>query len=120
MILLLCRQKMSEKDAIPMKYLVTAQNRSMLRLKGRFDEQILNKISSSGFKCSYNEIHKIMNELSELGYINKRELTSEEQEKWNTLAKPLQDEILDKLDAEGLPAREVWNELLRLVKEYNA
>jgi TRAP-type C4-dicarboxylate transport system substrate-binding protein len=47
-------------------------------------------------------------------------LSQEEQEKWNTLAKPLQDEILDKLDAEGLPAREVWNELLRLVKEYNA
>ena len=45
-------------------------------------------------------------------------LSQEEQEKCNNLAKTLQDEVLDKLDAEGLPARETWNELLRLVKEY--
>jgi len=47
-------------------------------------------------------------------------LSPEEQERWNTLAKPLQDETLDKLEAEGLPARKVWNEILRLVEEYNA
>ncbi len=45
-------------------------------------------------------------------------LSAEEQNRWNELAKPLQDETLDKLEAQGLPARKVWNELLRLVQEY--
>jgi TRAP-type C4-dicarboxylate transport system substrate-binding protein len=45
-------------------------------------------------------------------------LKPQEQEQWNALTKQIQDEIINGLEAKGLPARKVWNEVLRLVKEY--
>jgi TRAP-type C4-dicarboxylate transport system substrate-binding protein len=41
-----------------------------------------------------------------------------EEERWNALAKPLQEKILTDLKAKGLPADKTWQEMLRLVKQY--
>jgi hypothetical protein len=74
----------TEKEAVPIKYLIVAQNKSILRLKGRSDEQILDKLGSNGFTSSLEEVRQIMNELEKDGYIIKRDLSPSEKIKWKT------------------------------------
>ncbi|MBD3352599.1 MAG: hypothetical protein GF364_14015 [Candidatus Lokiarchaeota archaeon] len=71
----------TEKDIISIKYLVIAKNKSMLRLKGRTDQKLLEKLRSSGFESDINTINKIMTEISDLNYVEKRKITEEEQAK---------------------------------------
>ena len=47
------------------------------------------------------------------------DLTPEEVDKWYQAAKPFHDAYIEKVNAMGLPATEVYNEALRLGKEYS-
>jgi len=46
------------------------------------------------------------------------QMSPDEEERWNKLAEPLQAEILGDLEAKGLPAEKIWQEMQRLVKQY--
>lgn len=45
-------------------------------------------------------------------------LSPEENARWADLVKPIQEKQIAELEAKGLPARAVFNEILRMVKEY--
>jgi len=62
----------TEKEIIPIKYLITAKNRSMLKLKGLTDERILENLRGSGFELSMDHLHPVIEELISEGYISKR------------------------------------------------
>ncbi|MBW1802528.1 MAG: TRAP transporter substrate-binding protein [Deltaproteobacteria bacterium] len=47
-------------------------------------------------------------------------LTPEEQEKWFELARPVRDKMLDGLEKKGLPAKRIYSEFQKIVKEANA
>ena len=46
-------------------------------------------------------------------------LTAEEEEAWYQVAYPVHQAYLAELDAQGLPATELYEEILRLAEEYN-
>lgn len=71
-----------QKDIVPIKFVVIALNKSMLKLKGMTDIKIFKKIDTNGFNISIEEVHEIMDELVEYDYIEKRKLTPEELEKY--------------------------------------
>lgn len=68
----------TERDLIPLVYLVAAKNRSILRLKERSDAKILNNLRSNGFEKKLSDIHNVMDQLESLGFVSKRRLTDEE------------------------------------------
>jgi hypothetical protein len=70
----------TEKDIVPLKCLITAKNRSMLKLKGLNDERILENLRGSGFEVSIENLHNVMEELISEGYVSKRGLTDAEKE----------------------------------------
>lgn len=69
----------TERDLIPLIYLIAAKNKSILRLKARTDVKILNNLRSSGFEKKLNDIHKVMDELESHGYIEKTEVETNEE-----------------------------------------
>jgi len=48
------------------------------------------------------------------------ELSPEELKRWQDIAKPIWDAEVAKAEAKGLPARQVFNEILRLIDKYRA
>lgn len=68
----------TEKEILPLKFIVIALNKSLLKLKGQTDEKILEKLRSNGFESSIDSIHQLMDELVAKGYIDKYNLTEED------------------------------------------
>lgn len=68
----------TEKEILPLKYIVIALNKSLLKLKGLTDEKILEKLRSNGFESSIETIHQLMDDLIKRGYIEKSALTEED------------------------------------------
>jgi len=46
-------------------------------------------------------------------------ISAEEQKRWAAVAKPIHEKYIGDLEAKGLPAREVYNEAVRLLDKYN-
>ena len=67
----------AESDLVPLKYLIVAKNRAMLKLKGLSAKKIQERMSSSGIECKIEEIRKIMNRLIATGYVSKRKRKKE-------------------------------------------
>jgi len=47
-------------------------------------------------------------------------LSDEEEARWKEAVKPVVDNAIQSREAKGIPAREFWNEMLRLADKYNA
>ena len=72
-----------------------------------------------GLPIEYDEINKYTNQAIEEGH-QITYLSLDEIKVWQEAAAPLQDEWLADLEAEGWPAREMFDEAQRLIAEYHA
>lgn len=61
----------SEKESVPLKYLIIAKNRSMLKLKGLTDKKILLNINPEGSELERDKINDLMAELVQSGYVER-------------------------------------------------
>ena len=61
----------SEKELVPLKYIIVAKNRSMLKLKGLTDKKILLNVKPGGSELDRDKINDVLAELVRLGYVER-------------------------------------------------
>lgn len=61
----------SEPELVPLKYLIVAKNRSMLKLKGLTDKKLLLNVKPGGSELDRDKINDVMAELVLLGYVER-------------------------------------------------
>lgn len=72
-----------------------------------------------GFEIEYSEINKYTSQATEEGH-QMTFLTLDEIKQWQDAAQPLQDEWIFELEAEGYPARDIFNDSRQMIAEYLA
>ncbi len=68
-------------------------------------------------KIDNNEIQRAVNAGKEMKHTY-TDLTPEEIAAWAKLAKPLHEDWIKKMEAKGYPARDIYNEALKLIEKY--